>query len=64
MANDGLCDDKGLPKSFATLCLMAQMGDMKWPGLIGMIGAPLVWAGAAWARWTGVEKRLLERYWR
>ncbi len=64
LAEDGECDDKGLPRSFLHLCLMAELGDMKWPGvmLIAGLGNTLVKAVAAYARWSGEEERLLGKY--
>ena len=50
LAEDGECDEKGLPKSFVHLCLMAQLGDMKWPGLMSWVGNGAVRAIAAYAR--------------
>jgi mannose-6-phosphate isomerase-like protein (cupin superfamily) len=63
LANDGECDDKGLPKSIVHLCLMADMGDMKWPGVTGTLGAPFIKSMAVYARWSGEEERLLKKYW-
>ncbi|CZR57317.1 uncharacterized protein PAC_07206 [Phialocephala subalpina] len=63
LAEDGECDEKGLPKSFVQMCLMAELGDMKWPGLMSWVGNGVVKAGAAYARWSGEEERLLRRYW-
>ncbi|PVH89671.1 hypothetical protein DL98DRAFT_647396 [Cadophora sp. DSE1049] len=65
LAEDGECDDKGLPKSFVHLCLMADLGDMRWPGfmLVAGLGNMLVKVVAAYARWSGEEDRLLKKYW-
>ena len=60
LARDGYCGEKGLPNSMMHLCLVADMGDMSAPGAIGKI---IVKAFAAYARWTGEEERLLQRYW-
>lgn len=62
LAEDGECDTQGLPKSFMQLCLMADLGDMRWPGMMAMAN-PLIKAVAAYARWSGEEERLLKRYW-
>ncbi|KAH6680552.1 hypothetical protein B0J14DRAFT_557900 [Halenospora varia] len=48
----GLIDNKGLPTSVVTLCLLGDMGEM-----------PLIKTLAAYARWSGEEERLLKKYW-
>jgi mannose-6-phosphate isomerase-like protein (cupin superfamily) len=63
LANDGLCDEKGLPKSIVDLCLMGALGDMKWPGITASLGNTIVKAVAAYGRWSGEEERLLKKYW-
>ncbi|KAH6724167.1 RmlC-like cupin domain-containing protein [Leptodontidium sp. MPI-SDFR-AT-0119] len=65
LAEDGKCDEKGLPKSFVHLCLMADLGDMKWPGfmLTAGLGNMIVKVVAAYGRWSGEEERLLMKYW-
>jgi mannose-6-phosphate isomerase-like protein (cupin superfamily) len=62
LANDDLTDDKGLP-SIMNLCLAGQMGDTRWPGLIGVAMNLFATGLIAYARWTGVEEDLLQRYW-
>jgi hypothetical protein len=62
LAADGQCDAQGLPKSFVHLCLMGDLGDMRWPGMLAMAN-PLIKAVAAYARWSGEEERLLKKYW-
>lgn len=63
LANDGLCDEKAMPKSVVHLCLIAEMGDMRWPGVAGRLGGLFIGAVAAYGRWCGEEERLLKRYW-
>ncbi|KAK0125398.1 hypothetical protein ONS95_000585 [Cadophora gregata] len=65
LAGDGECDEKGLPRSFVHLCLIADLGDMRWPGfmLVAGFGNMLVKVVAAYARWSGEEDRLLKNYW-
>ena len=60
LARDGHSDEKGAPKSMMHLCLMADMGDMSSPGLLGKAIVKVV---AAYGRWSGEEERLLQRYW-
>jgi hypothetical protein len=62
LAGDGECDAQGLPKSFVHLCLMTDLGDMRWPGMLGMAN-PLIQAVAAYARLSGEEEKLLKKYW-
>jgi mannose-6-phosphate isomerase-like protein (cupin superfamily) len=63
LANDGLCDEEGTPKSIMHLSLIADMSDMFFPGLMGSIGLPFLKAMAAYGRWSGEEERLLKLYW-
>jgi quercetin dioxygenase-like cupin family protein len=62
LEEDGQCDEKGVPKNFVHLCLLADLGDMKFPGMMALLG-PLAKAVAAYGRWTGEEERLLKKYW-
>ena len=62
LANDGLTDEKGLP-SLINLCVLGQMGEMRFPGLNGVAMNLFTTALCAYARWTGVEENLLKRYW-
>jgi hypothetical protein len=62
LANDGLTDDKGFP-SMTNLCLLGQMGDTRWPGLIGVAKNLFTTGLCAYARWNGIEEDLLKRYW-
>lgn len=63
LANDGLSDEKGLPKSWVHLCLCAALSDMYFPGWFDRIGSIFVNAVAAYARWSGEEEKLLKKYW-
>jgi hypothetical protein len=62
LEEDGECDEKGVPKNFVHLCLLADLGDMKFPGMMALLG-PLAKIVAAYGRWTGEEERLLKKYW-
>lgn len=62
LAADGECNAEGLPKSFVHLCLMADLGNLRWPGMMAMAN-PLIKAVAGYARWRGEEDRLLKKYW-
>ena len=63
LANDGYCDERGLPKSIMYLCLLSQMGDTQLPGMLGWASNLFTRVVAAYARWTGVEEELLKQYW-
>lgn len=64
LANDGKCDADARPTSFVTLCLIGDMGDLRFPGLMKWLGGGLlVKCVAAYARWSGLEAELLEKYW-
>ena len=63
MARDGLCRDNGIPKSVLLTCLIADMSDMSSPGILMVLGRSFVKTLAAYARWSGEEEKLLEKYW-
>ena len=63
LANDGFCNQEGIPKSLVQTCLLTDMGDMSLPGWIGWGASLLNRAVAMYARWSGVEEELLQRYW-
>lgn len=64
LANNGESDSTGKPSSFVTRCLVGDMADIQFTGPLKWLGGGLVvrWV-AAYARWSGLEDRLLERYW-
>lgn len=63
LAEDGECDEKGLPRRFVHLGLMAKLGNMKWPGfmLVAGLGNAIVKAVAEYVKWSGEEERLLKK---
>ncbi|EXJ81699.1 hypothetical protein A1O1_07764 [Capronia coronata CBS 617.96] len=62
--NDGLGDPKtGLPSSLLHTAVVANLGDMRFPGLAGGMTNYFVKILAWYARWTGVEEELLKKYW-
>lgn len=63
LANDGLTDSEGIPKNFLDLCVVAVLGDIRLAGLIGLM-MPLMFIGAWYARWSGHEDTLLNKYFR
>ncbi|KAH7342750.1 RmlC-like cupin domain-containing protein [Rhexocercosporidium sp. MPI-PUGE-AT-0058] len=65
LAEDGKCDEKGLPKNFVHMCLVADLGDMRFPGfmLVAGLGNMIVRVVAAYGRWSGEEERLMKKYW-
>lgn len=63
LANDGYCDEKGVQSNFVHLALIAELGDLKWPGVMSWVGNRVMRAVAAYGRWSGEEERLLKKYW-
>jgi mannose-6-phosphate isomerase-like protein (cupin superfamily) len=63
LANDGLCDEKGIPKNIVHLCMVAGMSDMYFPGFLARMGMPFIRLIAAFGRWWGEEEKLLNKYW-
>ena len=63
MANDGLCDEEGVPKDKSIMALISDVGDIRLAGGWGTLINPAIKAFAAYKRWMGVEQELLRRYW-
>lgn len=61
LAQDGLMNDKGIPKNIAHLALLIELADTGLPGIFSVI-APLMRLIAARARRRGVEQELIKRY--
>ena len=62
LANDGLTNPDGTPKNFLQLCVLAQLGDINLTGWSGAIANVFAKVGVWYARWSGIEKELLEKY--
>jgi quercetin dioxygenase-like cupin family protein len=54
LEEDGESDEKGVPKSFVHLCLMADLGDMKFPGMMALLGP---WLRLLLLMGGGLERR-------
>ncbi|KAK5063047.1 hypothetical protein LTR84_005123 [Exophiala bonariae] len=64
LCNDDLADPKtNLPKSILHTAIIADMGDMRFPGIAGGVANYLMKGLAAFARWRGIEEELLKKYW-
>lgn len=64
LCNDDLSDPKtALPKSIFHTAIVADMGDMRFPGIAGGVTNYLLKGVAAVARWRGIEEELLKKYW-
>lgn len=62
--NDGLADPKtNLPHNILHTALIGDMSDMKFAGFQGRLMNYMGKVLAAYARWTGVEEELLQKYW-
>lgn len=61
LAEDGLCNRKGIPKKIAHLALFAQMSDTRLSGWMSLASPILNWV-AARAKRKGVDQELLRRY--
>jgi len=62
MARDGTTKPGGPPGNFLQMCLIAEMGDMSFPGILRILG-PFIRVFAAYASWSGEKDRLLKKYW-
>lgn len=64
LCNDGLSDpNTNLPISILHTAIVADMGDMRFPGYGGALLNYLMKGLAAVARWRGIEEELLKKYW-
>ena len=61
LAEDGITNKKGLPKSLQTLAVISTMSDMHAAGA-GALFTPLFGLLNSIARMNGLEKKLLNRY--
>ena len=61
LAQDGLANGKGIPKSVVHAALLMQMGEMRVSGPMRAL-TPLLGALARWARRRGTDAALVERY--
>lgn len=61
LASDGLYNKENLPSNFMHLAICGVMSGMRLPGLMEL-SIPLFRIVAWWARITGAEKRLIEKY--
>ncbi|PIB03038.1 hypothetical protein CB0940_11745 [Cercospora beticola] len=64
LANDGLLGKDLMPLNMLHTLLLGYWGDMGFPGVVGGIMNTVQTVGATYARWTGVEAELLEKYWK
>lgn len=61
LANDGLYNERNIPKSFIHLAICGMMSDMRLPGIMSLT-TPLLKLTAAMARKKGIEQQLINRY--
>lgn len=61
LANDGMTDKKGKPKSFVHLCLIVMLTDTRLYGAMSILMPLINWIGRR-AQKKGIEKELLEKY--
>ncbi|MEJ1241009.1 cupin domain-containing protein [Chryseolinea sp. T2] len=61
LAEDGLTNEKSIPKSLTHTAVIVTMSDMSVPGLLTLLSPVLKWL-AARASANGVEKQLLSKY--
>ncbi|EXJ77059.1 hypothetical protein A1O3_10217 [Capronia epimyces CBS 606.96] len=62
--SDGLADpETGMPYSILHTAVVADLGDMRFPGFKGGVVNYFIRVLAAYARWSGIEEELLTKYW-
>jgi quercetin dioxygenase-like cupin family protein len=61
LAEEGLTNKKGIPKSLQHIAIITSMSDMNLPGFFTLI-SPLLKVIANKARDAGVEQKLIDRY--
>jgi hypothetical protein len=61
LAEDGLVNNKGIPKRLQHIAIITCMADMNLPGFFTLI-SPLLKRVAKKAKDSGVEQQLIDRY--
>jgi len=61
LAQDGMTDKKGVPKSLITIATVGEIGDSSLAGVLSLL-SPILKRIAAYARRKGHDKVLLEKY--
>jgi quercetin dioxygenase-like cupin family protein len=61
LAQDGMTDKKGVPKSLKTIAVVGELGDSSLAGFLSIL-TPILKVIAAYARREGHDKMLLEKY--
>jgi len=61
LAEDGLTNDKGIPKNLVQAAVLMELGETRVVGPIRML-VPLLKVLARWGRRRGVDAALVERY--
>ena len=64
LARDGLLGADALPKNPVHTAVVADLGGMYFPGAGGVLINGLTTVLAAYARWSGTQEELEEKYWR
>lgn len=63
LARDGLVKDDGTPTNPVHVAIVSRGGDLNLPGLGFKLASPIL-NGLLWyAKWSGEEQRLLDKYW-
>lgn len=62
LADDGLTNNKGIPKKFDHLAVLLEHSDSRFTGFLRLI-EPLLLSRARRARKKGVMKELIDKYW-
>ncbi|MFT3826678.1 MAG: cupin domain-containing protein [Chitinophagaceae bacterium] len=63
LAADGLTNKNGIPKKLDHLACLLDLSDTRLPGFLSLI-TPMLLRRAVRVRERGVEKQLLQRYWK
>jgi quercetin dioxygenase-like cupin family protein len=61
LAEDGMANKKGIPKSLSVVALLCEMGDTSLTGVFSLL-LPALKLLALRARQNGLEKKLLDKY--
>lgn len=62
LANDGLGDEKGFPKSWVHMLMFPALGEVGYPGVFGLVVGLLSGIVGWYARVSGEEERLTRKY--
>lgn len=62
LSRDGFCDERGVPKHISHVAIFMYRTDTWFSGWKQYLKGPLFWLAYLYARYSGEEERLIEKY--